>query len=50
MSLVVFVKKKYQNLVFKYIYIYICMYTGDFVKITFYSTKCLRMQRVSADS
>lgn len=45
-SLVVFVKK-YQNLhVFKYIY----TYTGGFFKITFYSTKCLQMQRVSADS
>lgn len=39
--------KKYQNLhVFKYIY----TYTGGFFKITFYSTKCLQMQRVSADS
>lgn len=45
-SLVVFVKK-YQNLhVFKYIY----TYTGGFFKITFYSTTCLQMQRVSADS
>lgn len=45
-SLVIFVKK-YQNLhVFKYIY----TYTGGSFKITFYSTKCLQIQRVSADS